>query len=383
MDASCDADPAVPRFLLLTDASGDAPGVARALSSAGTVERAALGAPAYRDRRPYRLFVDIDLRSAASVALYREHVRAAGLAGVPKVFLVNADDYQGDKQALALGADRLLRRPARAQDILGSLRVDMATDFKGALDGFARTRLAVGVRAAHDVLEAIFEDLPRGGLLNVRDLAEAEDVMASSLLDEGLSEWLGAVKTHHSSSYRHSLLVAGTATCFAQHIGASKDDQRRVARAALVHDVGKAFTPLSTLDKPGALTHAEEAEIRLHPEHGARLLRRTPGFSADTIDAVLHHHEYLDGSGYPHGLAGRDIPDLTRMITIADIFSALIEDRAYKPAYTHAQALDVMAGMGGKLDRDMMRVFEAMIAGEARCAAPGRRAFASRLAAVG
>jgi len=83
----------------------------------------------------------------------------------------------------------------------------------------------------------------------------------------------------------------------------------------------------------------------------------TPGLPDDTLDMVLHHHEFLDGSGYPHGLQGSQISDLTRMMTIADMFGALIEPRSYKPPVPAMQALDILRDMGPKLDGTLVRVF--------------------------
>ncbi len=83
-----------------------------------------------------------------------------------------------------------------------------------------------------------------------------------------------------------------------------------------------------------------------------------PGLSDDILDMVLHHHEYLDGSGYPHGLKGDQISDLSRLITIADVYAALIEQRSYKPALSGAQAFKILQAMGPKLDAALVREFQ-------------------------
>jgi HD-GYP domain-containing protein (c-di-GMP phosphodiesterase class II) len=81
------------------------------------------------------------------------------------------------------------------------------------------------------------------------------------------------------------------------------------------------------------------------------------GLDPDMLDMVLHHHEYLDGSGYPHGLKGRELPDLVRMMTIADVFGALIERRAYKAPLSSEAAYQVLEDMGPRLDADLVREF--------------------------
>ena len=185
-----------------------------------------------------------------------------------------------------------------------------------------------------------------------------------------LREWLTVVGCHHTGSYRHCLFVTGFAVAFAHHLGMREDDQRRLTRAALLHDVGKAFVPVAILDKQGQLTEAETrdyalettseaevAEIRSHPRRGYDALAAQGGFPPEMLDVVLHHHELLDGSGYPEGLSGEAISDIVRLTTIVDIYAALVETRAYRLPFTHAKAFSIMEGMGGKLDQQLLQAF--------------------------
>ena len=100
----------------------------------------------------------------------------------------------------------------------------------------------------------IFEKLPAGVPLTFSDIVEAENKILKAIKHSSLREWLTTVGCHHTGSYRHCLFVTGFAVAFAQHLGMREDDQRRLARAALLHDVGKAFVPVTILDKPGKLT---------------------------------------------------------------------------------------------------------------------------------
>ena len=116
-----------------------------------------------------------------------------------------------------------------------------------------------------------------------------------------------------------------------------EDDQRRLARAALLHDVGKAFIPVAILDKPDALTQEETDEMREHPRRGYEALAAQGGFPPEMLDVVLHHHEFLDGTGYPDGLSGKQISDIVRLTTIVDIYAALVENRAYRMQFTQSR----------------------------------------------
>ena len=151
--------------------------------------------------------------------------------------------------------------------------------------------------------------------------------------------------------------MTGVAVAFAQHLGFAQKDRVRLSLAGMVHDIGKAKIPVAILEKPGPLDQDELAVMRQHPQLGKDSLAGMPDIPADTIDIVLHHHEYLDGSGYPHGLKGAEINDLVRLMTISDIFGALLERRSYKPPLSGSAAYRILLDMGPKLDRDLIREF--------------------------
>src|SRR5262249_648569 len=139
--------------------------------------------------------------------------------------------------------------------------------------------------------------------------------------------------------------------------------QRRLKREALVHDVGKAFVPIAILDKQGQLTEAEVSELREHPRRGYDALAAQGGFPPEMLDVVLHHHEFLDGSGYPNKLSSNQISDIVRLTTIVDIYAALIEKRAYRMPFTHSRAFTMMEGMGGQLDQQLLQAFRPVALG--------------------
>ena len=125
--------------------------------------------------------------------------------------------------------------------------------------------------------------------------------------------------------------MTGLAVAFGQELGVSRADRQRLSFAGMLHDIGKARIPLAILEKPGRLDEAEMAVMKKHPQYGLDALGTVSGLSSEMLDMVVHHHEYLDGSGYPHGLLANEISDLVRMVTISDVFGALIERRSYKP----------------------------------------------------
>jgi putative nucleotidyltransferase with HDIG domain len=308
------------------------------------------------------IVVDINLGSAESVQQVRNKLCAEAYRAMPRLFVLADALHHGSMQAWALGATDTISRPFDAAGILQRIRAAFpdTVGFDTTKSGKALNR---GIAAAQAVMVKVFEKLPAGTPLTFGDIMEAENGILRAIKQTSLRQWLETVGRHHTDSYRHCLFVTGFAVAFAQHLGMREDDQRRLARAALLHDVGKAFVPVAILDKPGKLTDEETRVMRMHPRLGYDALAAEGGFPPEMLDVVLHHHELLDGSGYPNGLGADRISDIVRLTTIVDIHAALVEKRAYRQAFTHARAFEIMEQMGGKLDRHLVQAFRPVALG--------------------
>jgi putative nucleotidyltransferase with HDIG domain len=207
-------------------------------------------------------------------------------------------------------------------------------------------------------IASMFSSVLTGGAIDVAGAKGAARRIADNIAEDGLSNWLETVRRHHEGTYQHCLLVMGVAVDFGLSLGLAKADIERLHTAAMFHDIGKARIPLAVLDKPGRLDPQERALIETHPVAGYEVLKGTPGISREVLDAVRHHHEYLDGSGYPDALSADGITDIVRMLTIADIFAALIESRSYKPGMPRQQAYDILCSMHGKLEVPLLAAFK-------------------------
>src|SRR5882672_3079906 len=309
------------------------------------------------------IVVDINLRSLESVQLVRNKLRAEAYRAMPRLFVLADALHHGSMQAWALGATDTIARPFDVQGILQRIRSAFpdSNTFDATDSGKSLNR---GVAAAQEVMVKIFENLPAGRPLKFADIVEAENKILKAIKQSSLREWLATVGRHHTDSYRHCLFVTGFAVAFAQHLGMREDDQRRLARAALLHDVGKAFIPVAILDKKGALTEEEIAEIRQQQRRGFEALSAQGGFPQEMLDVVLHHHELLDGTGYPDGLSGKEISDIVRLTTIVDIYAALVEKRAYRLQFTHVKAFGMLEEMGDKLDQHLLQAFRPIALGQ-------------------
>jgi putative nucleotidyltransferase with HDIG domain len=345
------------RLLLASDRDDQSSELASILKSVGQVDT--ISTAEIPDRPAGDLsgiVVDINLRSAESVQIVRNKLRADAYREMPRLFVLADALHHGTMQAWALGATDTISRPFDAKGILQRIRASFP-DSEGYDETDRGKALNRGVEAAHAVMVKIFERLPAGEPLKLSDIVAAENKILKAIKHCSLREWLTAVGCHHTDTYRHCLFVTGFAVAFAQHLGMREDDQRRLARAALLHDVGKAFVPAALLDKLGELTIEEMAELREHPRRGYDALSAQGGFPPEMLDVVLHHHEFLDGTGYPDALSGGQISDIVRLTTVVDIYAALVENRAYRLQFTHAKAFTIMEEMGGKLDQQLLQAF--------------------------
>jgi HD-GYP domain-containing protein (c-di-GMP phosphodiesterase class II) len=146
---------------------------------------------------------------------------------------------------------------------------------------------------------------------------------------------------------QHTRRVALLAVEVGERLGLSRTRLRRLAVGALVHDMGKLSVPDAILNKPAALTDDEYALVRKHPDWGAELLAGLGGFPAPVRQLVRNHHERLDGHGYPRGLKADEITLDARILTVCDVYDALITSRVYRPAWTRDQALGLLRKESG------------------------------------
>jgi len=156
-----------------------------------------------------------------------------------------------------------------------------------------------------------------------------------------------ALEARDLSTGEHCRHITRLTERIAIDLGCSFHDIQAIRRAALLHDIGKIGIPDNILHKPGALNDREWVIMKQHPEIGARILRMIAGLS-DVARLVLAHHERFDGSGYPLGLSGEEIPIGARILTVVDAFGAMITDRVYRPSRSIPEAVEEIKRCTGK-----------------------------------
>jgi len=189
-------------------------------------------------------------------------------------------------------------------------------------------------------------------------LANASSTSRVSAMYFETVEMIGAlVDATNPYTEGHSRRVRAGASALAHSLGLSPEEIRAVEDGALLHDIGKLCIPGELLDKPDALTAEELAIVASHPVCGAKLFRNAPHLQA-AVPIVRHHHEHYDGSGYPDGLRGGDIPLGARIVTLADVFDAMCSERSYRPALgVNKVRMMIEERAGSQFDPDFVKVF--------------------------
>jgi HD-GYP domain-containing protein (c-di-GMP phosphodiesterase class II) len=170
-----------------------------------------------------------------------------------------------------------------------------------------------------------------------------------------------AVETKDFYTRGHGDRVSRGAVMIARQIRMNSDRTEAIRFAGMLHDVGKLGVPTQVLQKTGALTEDEYAAIQLHPMRGLEIVREI-GFLYEALNGIMHHHERIDGCGYPMGLAGHEIPEFARVIAVADAFDSMTSTRSYREAKSIEQAIDELRrGAGSQFDPLVVEAFIAAL----------------------
>jgi putative nucleotidyltransferase with HDIG domain len=309
------------------------------------------------------LVIDVDLHDISKVKLIKDNLPERIGTGC-RIIAVERGRHLSMVQARGLGASHVLKRPIDSNDLIKCLQRYVAGANADDEPDLAQEPSGRSVASAALALDRMFSGLVSGGALDLASVEQAGDQVLDGVRDVGLAQWLATVRRYHESTFQHCLIVTGVATAFGHKNGMRKADILVLTIAGLLHDVGKAQIPVDILDKPGRLTEEEFAIIKQHPIAGYEYIRCQNVVDREILDAIRHHHEYLDGSGYPDGLAAQRIGDLTRIMTVCDIYGALVERRAYKAAKSPEAALDILTNMAkdGKVEGDLVRALRYCVA---------------------
>ncbi|KHK57613.1 phosphodiesterase [Ralstonia sp. A12] len=204
------------------------------------------------------------------------------------------------------------------------------------------------ISKAEVAVKAMFADARMGRTIEARDALPLVEAISGSV-DRHPSALisLARLKTKDRYTFLHSVAVCALMVSLGRQLGLSDDEVRDAGLAGLLHDIGKIAIPPEVLNKPGALTADEFRTVVVHPQAGHDILVGDADMRDIALDVCLHHHERMDGTGYPHKLAGESISLFARMGAICDVYDAVTSDRPYKKAWEAAYAIQRMVEWRG------------------------------------
>lgn len=225
-----------------------------------------------------------------------------------------------------------------------------------------RDRAREIVEVARGAVTSAFSDIRYGRKLNTADLEPVVEAIAASVTrSPSALPGVTRMKERHEYTYLHSISVCGLMIALAKELGLDPRLTREIGLAGLLHDVGKAAVPLRLLDKAGPLDFAEYALVQQHTTRGHELLRESGIESEIALDVCLHHHERVDGGGYPSGISAETLSVHARMAAVCDVYDAVTSARSYKNRWSPGAAIEWMAGTSGQFDPRVLRAFRSML----------------------
>lgn len=208
-------------------------------------------------------------------------------------------------------------------------------------------------------VSAMFEEARMGKVVDSGFAQElVQDITESVTRNPGALISLARLKSADDYTYMHSVAVCAMMVALSRKLGLDEEETRLCGIAGLMHDIGKVSMPMDLLNKPGKLTNEEFSIIKGHPLEGHKLLLAASDTPSVVLDVCLHHHEKIDGTGYPYGLKGEDISLHAKMGAICDVYDAITSNRPYKSGWDPAESIQKMAQWTtGHLDPIIFQAF--------------------------
>ena len=214
------------------------------------------------------------------------------------------------------------------------------------------------VSKGREAVVSMFQEARMGKAIEAEAAAPlVEEISNSVMRNPGALISLARLKTADDYTYMHSVAVCALMIALARQLGLDEKQTREAGMAGLLHDLGKAMIPLEVLNKPGKLTDAEFDLVKTHPEEGYKLLLEGKDVSEVVKDVCLHHHEKVDGSGYPKGLNGETMSLFAKMGAVCDVYDAITSNRPYKAGWDPAESIKRMAEWKGHFDPMVFQAF--------------------------
>jgi HD-GYP domain-containing protein (c-di-GMP phosphodiesterase class II) len=214
------------------------------------------------------------------------------------------------------------------------------------------------VNRSKEAITSMFNEVRMGKAVNIESAVSlVEEITSSVMRNPSALIGLARLKTKDDYTYMHSVAVCALMVSLAKQLGLSDEQTRESGLAGLLHDVGKMAIPLDILNNPGKLTDEEFGVVKKHPVAGHEMLLEGGAVGDIALDVCLHHHEKIDGTGYPERLFGDNISVFARMGAVCDVYDAVTSNRPYKQGWCPSESLRKMAEWVGHFDKNVFQAF--------------------------
>lgn len=260
--------------------------------------------------------------------------------GVTGIYTRDGEEDEEDLNAIQI--------PESIQRVVEKERVEDRAKLKISEDVKKRVGEGIQFLYSDSVESEKFTETANNIAGELQDAIEANDAIAVDI---------GALKVSDEYTFKHSVDVAAMAMIIGKKHGLSDQEVRELGISGLLHDVGKSKIPSEILNKPARLTDEEFDIMKHHSIYGYRILLEKDSFSQAIMMGVLQHHEKINGTGYPLGITGDQMHVYAKIISLADIYDALVTERSYKKGFSQRDAVEMIMAMTAELDIDAMKSF--------------------------
>jgi HD-GYP domain-containing protein (c-di-GMP phosphodiesterase class II) len=246
-----------------------------------------------------------------------------------------------------------------AKKAVGSVAPQESTDLTTPLSMNEELKQASKiVNRSKEAITSMFNEARMGKAVNVENaISLVEEITSSVMRNPGALIGLARLKTKDDYTYMHSVAVCALMVSLARQLGFSNEQTRESGLAGLLHDVGKMTIPLDILNNPGKLTDEEFGVVKEHPTAGHRMLLEGGTVGMIALEVCLHHHEKMNGTGYPDRLSGDNISVFARMGAVCDVYDAITSNRPYKQGWCPSESVHKMAEWDGHFDKNIFQAF--------------------------